>query len=608
MKRIKLTEAQIKMLQDLDKNRIIKISESQFIRLFEDIAEIPTTSDEVISDLKICKLFDRDGNTRGYFLGRTRFNPNVREYFIESRNSEIRKTEAEVCHDYDTGDYLEDILETNSDFDLSKAIVVGDPKDSCNISIENYKPSSSSNKASSKITQNFKDGGKGMGIKFEAEDMERKTLTTNKVGSVMSDTDSGPTPHIPRPELKLTNKSYFKKSEIIPLDLFNRFKEGYVKEFPDSKIVTEKDKNNKDVVKGYRIGTTHVDWKYITIDNELHSDMDNNEVYYYVDKVKAIKKPLASGKRPRIKKEESLLPVGMGDDFEPQTIPQNEKTTQSFNEMDIEDVPKILAMGEFAQYLIEFLKDLMVDETAKGISPIWNTLGQDRNTLLAQLSSLGMIGTVPIHGANKFKVYKYNFKENIQDLYNKIVQPQPTIEETTGASSSGAFVAPMGAPIIKRTLATENDVPKITMFSDEAGIEAKHKEEDESIDEETTAASSGSYVSPKVWAKTKKDMKFGKKPMYPHGKIVESENIEETEGKTQYPDGEMVTFDKCVTPGHNDVNINGGCSVGAVDGVVKLKKTKGSVISKDALYYEVAKKTGRTIEEVVEILKRNNVK
>ncbi len=600
MKRIKLTEAQIKMLQDSDTNRVIKISESQFIRLFEDIAEIPSTSDELLSDLKVCKLFDRDGNTRGYFLGRARFNPNVNEYFIESRNSEIRKTEAEVCQDYDAGDYIEDILEANGGFDLSKAIVVADPKDSCNIHSEDYKPSS--NKASAKITQNFKAGGKGLGIKFEAEDMERKTLTVNKVGSVMSDTDSGPTPHVPRPELKLTNKSYFKRSEIITPELFNRFKEGYLKEFPETKIITEKDKNYKDVVKGYRIGTTHVDWKYDLIDNELHSDMDTNEIYYYVDKIKAIKKPLAPGKRPRMETEESLLPVGMGDDFEPQTVVQNEKTTQSFNETNIEDVPKILAMGEFAQYLIEFLKDLMVDETAKGISPIWNTLGQDRNTLLAQLSSLGMIGTVPIQGVNKYKVYKYNFKENVHDLYNNIVQPQPTIEETTGAGSSGAFVAPMGTPTIKRKLATENEVPKITMFSDEAGIESKHKEEDESIDEETTAASSGSYVSPKVWAKSKKDMKFGKKPMYPHGKIVESEN------KTQYPDGEMVTFDKCVTPGHNDVNINGGCSVGAVDGVVKLKKTKGSVISKDALYYEVAKKTGKTIEEVVEILKRNNLK
>jgi len=38
--------------------------------------------------------------------------------------------------------------------------------------------------------------------------------------------------------------------------------------------------------------------------------------------------------------------------------------------------------------------------------------------------------------------------------------------------------------------------------------------------------------------------------------------------------------------------------------VVKTKQTIGSVISDDALYYEIAKKTGLTMTEVKKIIER----
>ncbi len=715
MKRIKLTEAQIKMLQNINSNKVVKISESQFIRLFEDIAEIPSKTDENISEIRYYALLDNKNNPYKYYLGRGLYNPALKEYGPYSIDSPLRDTEAEVCTDFKMGRYNREIQETITEgVDISNAKEIGDPKMACIVRKEDYKPTPNSNKASTKITQNFKSGGKTTGIKFEAEDMERNTIS-NKISSVKSDTDTGATPHTPRPELKLDNKAFFKRRAFMPVDHFERFKEGYLKNNAGSSVVDEKDNG---LIKGYRNGTTHVDWKYKLADKELHFDMPYNDVNYYIDTVKPIKKALVPGKKPRIEKEEAELPVGMDGNFKPQTVAQNEKTTQSFNETDIDDVPKILAMGEFVQYIVEFLKDLMLDETAKGLSPVWESLGQDRHSLLGHLNELGMVGTVPIHGVNRYKVYKHNFKENVHSLYNKIVGHQNTIEETTGAASSGAFVAPMGSPVIKRKLATENTtskqiinedafrnftenitldkfkkflenylnnpnkalhevkdeaktkviayvgaskgaeeaewrynldgsnkiysdmndsviynllkspvqtttldntedvqhtdvtnehaVPKITMFSDEAGIESKQLDKEETIEEETTASSSGSYVTPKIWAKSKKDMKFGKKPMYPNGKIIQTES--EAHSKTLYPDGEMVTFDDCVRPGHNDVNINGGCSTGAVDGVVKTKKTNGSIISKDALYYEVAKKTGRTIEEVKEIIKRNGIK
>lgn len=123
------------------------------------------------------------------------------------------------------------------------------------------------------------------------------------------------------------------------------------------------------------------------------------------------------------------------------------------------------------------------------------------------------------------------------------------------------------------------------------------------IEETTTAASSGSYVQPKVWAKDKENMRFGKQTMYPKGKIVDKTmNESDNQTKTAYPDGGFVEFDDCTKLNNNKEAINGGCSTGAIDNVVKVKKGKGSVISDDALYYEVAKRTGRTIDEVKNII------
>jgi hypothetical protein len=48
---------------------------------------------------------------------------------------------------------------------------------------------------------------------------------------------------------------------------------------------------------------------------------------------------------------------------------------------------------------------------------------------------------------------------------------------------------------------------------------------------------------------------------------------------TSWPDGEFVEFDDCVKLDNNKVAQKGGCSTGD-SGVVKLKKTKGSIISK----------------------------
>tara|TARA_R110000851_G_scaffold251971_4_gene404484 strand:+ start:8259 stop:10553 length:2295 start_codon:yes stop_codon:yes gene_type:complete len=80
-------------------------------------------------------------------------------------------------------------------------------------------------------------------------------------------------------------------------------------------------------------------------------------------------------------------------------------------------------------------------------------------------------------------------------------------------------------------------------------------------------------------------------------KIIESDNLT----STAYKGGEMVDFDDCTKLNNNKVAQNGGCSQGD-DGVVKLSKTKDSVVA------EVARVTGKPINEVRLIIESNQVK
>ena len=78
--------------------------------------------------------------------------------------------------------------------------------------------------------------------------------------------------------------------------------------------------------------------------------------------------------------------------------------------------------------------------------------------------------------------------------------------------------------------------------------------------------------------------------------------------ETIYDGGTMVSFDGCTKL--NNKPAGSGCSTGAVDGVVKYRKTKNSLISSSVneskIFEEIAKKTGRTIEEVQLIIKKRN--
>jgi hypothetical protein len=76
--------------------------------------------------------------------------------------------------------------------------------------------------------------------------------------------------------------------------------------------------------------------------------------------------------------------------------------------------------------------------------------------------------------------------------------------------------------------------------------------------------------------------------------------------KTQWSGGGFVEFDDCTKLNNNTKAQKGGCSTGAVDKVVKIKKTKGNVnapsLSESKIYETIAKKTGKTIDEVKRII------
>jgi hypothetical protein len=109
------------------------------------------------------------------------------------------------------------------------------------------------------------------------------------------------------------------------------------------------------------------------------------------------------------------------------------------------------------------------------------------------------------------------------------------------------------------------------------------EESEETLEEETTASSSGQYATAgfapsefmgTAGKKGKAPVSMKKKtPIWPGGTIVG----ESATDKTQWAGGEFVEFDDCTKLNNNKEAQNGGCSTGASDNVVKLRKTKSNV-------------------------------
>jgi hypothetical protein len=145
------------------------------------------------------------------------------------------------------------------------------------------------------------------------------------------------------------------------------------------------------------------------------------------------------------------------------------------------------------------------------------------------------------------------------------------VEEMTGAASSGAFTAPLGGgDVVKR------EMPEIPV-----------------VGETTTVASAGNfqYDTPGL-ANVGGNGDF-KKP-----KKTKAEKT------PQWAGGSFVKQPECSKLNNNKEAQNGGCNQGASS--LHIVKGKGSVnapsLAENTILEEIAKKTGKTIEEVKKII------
>lgn len=150
------------------------------------------------------------------------------------------------------------------------------------------------------------------------------------------------------------------------------------------------------------------------------------------------------------------------------------------------------------------------------------------------------------------------------------------MSETTTASSSGSFVAPLS-----------------TSKKFESNL-------DDELQETTTTTSVGGDSGTFAYDAPAGD---GSDFWNAGNKQNKKKVNENAKTDTQYPGGGFVELDDCTKLNNNKVSQNGGCNQGD-SGVVKTKGSINSVIS-ESIFAEIAKKTGRSIKEVKAIIKRN---
>lgn len=206
------------------------------------------------------------------------------------------------------------------------------------------------------------------------------------------------------------------------------------------------------------------------------------------------------------------------------------------------------------------------------------------------------------------------FKTSDTELVNFLTP----MDETTTASSSGSFVAPLSVgqrfdtnvpEELGETTTTTSVGGSSGTFAYDAPVGdgksfwlAGNKQNKKKINE-VNESSEERYVVEMdfyVWANSdeaakkisnniaktlddKYDNRANITNIYkkPFGHIGTPKPVKEDAKKdTQYPEGGFVEFDDCTKLNNNKEAQNGGCSQGAVDNVVKVKKTKSSVVSK----------------------------
>jgi hypothetical protein len=248
-----------------------------------------------------------------------------------------------------------------------------------------------------------------------------------------------------------------------------------------------------------------------------------------------------------------------------------------------EGVENEIGTNELKKEVISLLKNALSGAEVKEIPPVLQSMGispDDINNLVD----------------DDFINASLDDKKNLIDGFvNELIDKQMVANEITSAGSvGGSFVGPVilqknsssdtnckiTKPIGKMTTSTGGS-PSEEMNSIISDSEEVFSEED--VMESTGVSANATYDAP-GFAPTKKGTKVGPYvqniDVYQTNKLTKNEGVDNTTNldATAWPDGEFVDFDDCVKLNNNKVAQNGGCSQGD-SGVVKLKKTKKSIIS-----------------------------
>lgn len=145
-------------------------------------------------------------------------------------------------------------------------------------------------------------------------------------------------------------------------------------------------------------------------------------------------------------------------------------------------------------------------------------------------------------------------------------------ESTSTGEASGDYTTKMGATTIKKHQGSEKYSPKHQLKNRNEGLYEQ------------------------IAKKTGQPINYVKKVVKDAKKLEEDDNSSDE----NYSQGGFVEFDDCVKFNNNDEAEEGGCSQGAADNVVKVKKS----VAENYVFNEIAKRTGKPIEEVRNVLKK----
>lgn len=205
--------------------------------------------------------------------------------------------------------------------------------------------------------------------------------------------------------------------------------------------------------------------------------------------------------------------------------------------------------SEFTKEVLTYIRKELEPNSRTEISKYWHNLNIDEAKLSAVLTDMGLLGYAFNKLSYSGKIKK--IRDNIKLVYDTLVGSEVEVaqNEETGSASSGSFEGPfLGAPI-NVGLTPSSELRR----------------------EETGSASNGAYDTPGFSKGS-----IGKKLGYLI-QNVDMYDMREQNEAGMYVDGEIVTFDDCTKLNNNKEAENGGCSSGASDGVVKLKRITKSV-------------------------------